>query len=734
MTQRSNPDEILKQIVKLSAGRHRLYIGMAPGVGKTHRMLEEAKEMKRRGIDIVIGYIENQNRPDNLKIISQLEVIPMKKITINNCEYTELDLETILERKPACVVIDELAHSNIPGSLNSKRYQDVLELIKNGISVLSTINVHQIESIAPIVEKNIGIRINETVPDWVINKVDELMVIDMPIDELYKRLETKKIYTEEQLKHALKNFFKKNNLLMLRDLALNFLAEKVDTEVVSEKLKAKIKERILVAIATEEESIKVINHAILIAKTAHADLDIICFSNELHKQIDKLVSEFRELTKGVKGNFILISESTKNISDILVKYIKSNRITLFITNRKSNSQPFISEILSKSNNLDVLYIGENENKISYTKENSDSIKRSNEFIPGKLKIYIGMAPGVGKTYKMLQEARELCKSDKNILLGVIDTHNREETAKLMAGLPVLPLKLIKHQDKFLQEFDLEAAILAKPEVIFVDELAHTNVPGSINNKRYQDVQYLLRAGINVVTAINIQHIESLNDIVEQFSGIKVRETVPDWIISHANEIVLIDISPEALQERLKEGKVYSLDKIEQALAHFFQKKNLIALRELSLKEVAENVEHQLHPVDKTLRVLSIVDINDETLRLIRKSARIANRIQAELIVTHIVNNTNKLLDSRKISIIQLEELVVELGGDFRLIEGKNLIDEICKLETKLKPYYIIISQSLSQPQLPLFKYNKLTSLLNKIRDAHVLIIGDYIKEKEEGRK
>ena len=738
MPKRAEPDEILKQIVKLSSGRHKIFLGMAPGVGKTYRMLEEAKELKKKGIDIVVGYIEAQNRPENLNLINIHEIIPKKVFKINNNEFYDLDLEAIIERRPATLIIDELAHNNFPGSLNQKRYQDIQELLKNGISVLSTLNIHQLDSIAPIIEKNIGIKINETVPDWVLNQADEVVLIDIPIDELYNRLQIKQIYSQEQLKHAMKFFFKRSNLILLRDLALNLVAERVDIEVVSEKVSAKIKARILVSASPKEKSLNLIKHAGELSKTSHANLDILCI---LTNDVDQtIINQLRETTKIHNGNFFLVKDIKRSIADELVHFIKLNRITQVVMGYSKTSrwkQLFsdskVFKILEQTSNLDVLIINKKKEEVKAIEENkSDELEIINkETINlnfGKLQIYIGMAPGVGKTYKMLQDAKELHKRGVNALLGVIDTHGRPETAELMEGLNILPPKLIEHKGKYLQEFDLESAILAKPECILVDELAHTNVPGAINNKRYQDVQYLLRAGINVMSTVNIQHIESLNDIVEQVTGIKVRETVPDWIISHASEIVLIDLSPEALQERLKAGKVYSLDKIEQALTHFFQKKNLIALRELSLREVAESVEHEMYPKEKKSKVLCFVDINANTLRLIRKSARIANRLQAELIFMHIAKTTSKLSEEKKIAIIELEQLIVELGGDFRLVEGKNIVNEIINAVTKIKPDYTIIGEARKKGIVTLLQGGIIRNLLNKISNSHIWFIGDFTRE------
>ena len=738
MPRRAEPDEILKQIVKLSSGRHKIFLGMAPGVGKTYRMLEEAKELKKKGVDIVVGYIETQNRPENLTLINIHEIIPKKVFKINNNEFFDLDLEAIIERNPATVVIDELAHNNFPGSLNQKRYQDIQELLKNGISVLSTLNIHQIDSITPIIEKNIGIKINETVPDWILNQADEVVLVDIPIDELYNRLQTKQIYSPEQLKHAMKYFFKRSNLVLLRELALNLVAERVDVEVVSEKLSAKIKARILVAASPKEKSLNLIKHAGELSKTSHADLDILCI---LTKNVDQaIINQLRETSKTYNGNFFLVKDLKNSVADELIHFIKLNRITQVIMGyskiprwKQLLSKSTVFKVLEKTSNLDVLIISSEKWEFQISVENkNDKLetvdKNPDNFNFGKLKIYIGMAPGVGKTYKMLQDAKEAHNQGHNILLGVIDTHGRPETAELMEGLNILPPKLIEHKGKYLQEFDLESAILAKPEYILVDELAHTNAPGAINNKRYQDVQYLLRAGINVMSTVNIQHIESLNDIVEQVTGIKVRETVPDWIISHASEIVLIDLSPEALQERLKAGKIYSLDKIEQALTHFFQKKNLIALRELSLREVAESVEHEMYPKEKKSNILCFVDINANTLRLIRQSARIANRLQAELIVMHIAKTTSKLSEEKKIGIIELEQLIVELGGDFRLVEGKHIVNEIINAVEKIKPNYTVIGEARKRGIITLLQGGIIRNIVNRISNCHIWVIGDFTRE------
>ena len=212
---------------------------------------------------------------------------------------------------------------------------------------------------------------------------------------------------------------------------------------------------------------------------------------------------------------------------------------------------------------------------------------------GKLKIYIGGAPGVGKSYQMLRDANEMKKSNKDIIIGLIEPYGRKGTVEQIGNLEILPLKEINYKGIKLKELDLEGVIARKPEFVIIDELAHTNVPTSKNKKRFEDVLEILDNGINVMTAVNIQHLESLNDHVNRMTGIKVKETIPDKIIDIADEIEVIDISPDSLRERIKSGKVYSKDKIDSALHNFFRIGNLTALRELALREVANEVDERL---------------------------------------------------------------------------------------------------------------------------------------------
>src|SRR5664279_381471 len=251
---------------------------------------------------------------------------------------------------------------------------------------------------------------------------------------------------------------------------------------------------------------------------------------------------------------------------------------------------------------------------------------------GKFKIYIGMSAGVGKTYRMLQEAHALLKNGINIKVGYVETHGRQETQALIEGLPVIPRREVFYKGKRLEELDVQAILLLHPEVVIIDELAHSNIPGSKNEKRWQDVLDILEAGIEVISAVNIQHIESINEDVKEITGIEVKERIPDKMLQIADEVVNIDLTADELITRLKAGKIYDHTKVQQALQNFFQPDQILQLRELALKEVAGQVErkvdYQITAKQKSFRhehFLACVSSNHEIAqRIIRKTARLAS--------------------------------------------------------------------------------------------------------------
>ena len=279
-------------------------------------------------------------------------------------------------------------------------------------------------------------------------------------------------------------------------------------------------------------------------------------------------------------------------------------------------------------------------------ERQDSVQRFLELIRrshrGKFKVYIGMSAGVGKTCRMLQEARQLLDAGVDVRIGYIETHGRAGTEALVEGLPLVPRRRLFYKGKELEEMDTQAIVNLRPEIVVVDELAHTNIEGSENPKRWQDVMQILDAGISVISAVNIQHIEGLNEVVEEITGIEIRERVPDSVLAMADEVVNIDLTADELIERLKAGKIYRPDKIAAALGNFFTQDNLLQLRELALKEVALRVEKKVDSEvtgSETFRrdkLLAVIDSSEKRARrVIRKTARMATHLNAAFTVLYV---------------------------------------------------------------------------------------------------
>ncbi|MGB2645319.1 MAG: sensor histidine kinase KdpD [Candidatus Acidiferrum sp.] len=264
---------------------------------------------------------------------------------------------------------------------------------------------------------------------------------------------------------------------------------------------------------------------------------------------------------------------------------------------------------------------------------------------GIFKLFLGYAPGVGKTYSMLSEALRRKSRGEDVVIGVVETHGRKGIEELASQMEAVPRKKIEYKGTIFEEMDVDAILARKPEVVLVDELAHTNIPGSLHRKRYEDVQDLLAANIDVVSTLNIQHIESIAPVVRSITGITVRETVPDWVPLTASETVMVDLTPEALHNRMKRGDVYSTEKVERSLKNFFRRGNLIALRELALRQVAEQVDRSLETYmeDEDIRknwgvrerMAICISGNPAGQYLVARGARMARRMDAELYVVHV---------------------------------------------------------------------------------------------------
>ncbi|GAB4469604.1 MAG: KdpD-like non-kinase potassium sensor [Elainellaceae cyanobacterium] len=345
---------------------------------------------------------------------------------------------------------------------------------------------------------------------------------------------------------------------------------------------------------------------------------------------------------------------------------------------------------------------------------------------GKHKIFIGMAPGVGKTYKMLEEAHQLKAEGVDVVIGILETHGRRDTAERAKGLEIIPRLRVSHEGTVLEEMDTDGILGRSPQLALIDELAHTNVPGLPHEKRYQDVEQVLDSGIDVYSTVNIQHLESLNDIIARITGVVVRERIPDRLLDEADAVVLIDVTPETLEARLRDGKIYEQEKIQQSLANFFQRRNLIALRELALREVADTVEEEANNGELNgqscnihERVLVCVSTYPNSVQLLRRGARIANYMNAPLYVVFVADPDRFLTREESLHIETCENLCREFEGTFLRIDKQNVPQAIAQVAEEYHITQIVIGESQQPAWKRLLKGSFTQKLMKRIHQQHI---------------
>lgn len=356
-----------------------------------------------------------------------------------------------------------------------------------------------------------------------------------------------------------------------------------------------------------------------------------------------------------------------------------------------------------------------------------------EGLTGILKIYLGYSAGVGKTYRMLQNAHQMKKQGIDIVIGLVETHGRSETEALLENLEIIPRKSLEYQGIRLEEMDIDAILKRKPAIVLVDELAHTNVPGSRHAKRYQDVEELINAGIHVVTAVNVQHFESINDIVEQMTDVKVKETVPDSVINSADEIELVDIPIDELERRLQEGKVYIPEKARQAMMEFFKRSNLMGLRELSLRYTARQVGEEIlsymrdnaihNPIPVGSRIMIGISASPLSQKLIRIAHRMASDLDAEWFgVTVDSPQFGMLTSAGRQQLAMNMNLAENLGGKVVRLVGNRVADEMAKFARSNNMTLVLLGFPSRSAWDEFIRGSVVNDLIKKMKPIQIMLV------------
>ncbi|MBW7475261.1 universal stress protein [Paenibacillus oenotherae] len=760
--------EVLCSISSLHRGRLNILIGAVSGSGKTYHMLREGQSLQKQGIDVVICAVSTRQRPETVEQIGDLERVPSIHWFDNGLKMKDLDIDALIERNPEVILVDELAHRNREDARFPSRWDDIQCLISHGISVITTVNVHELEGATELAKIYAGIDTKDTVPANVLEMADEVRLIDVTPETILQR------YADGHLRGNPGQFvFERGNIGILRELALRIVAEGVNDSLDKHREEEGLAgpsgatERILVSAQYHWNGSIYIRRGQQIAKRLGGDLFVVAFVNRkkpLTKEADAFKRSIVQMVDKVGGAFQeLPFISRRALPGKLVRYALEHNVTRIVMghSKQSRWQEFrqgsiVNDILKKTKNIDIFLVADRAEyegerilpaRIAtpaasglYRRLTSPEVEQKiGQIRRGKFKVYIGAAPGVGKTYTMLREGNYLLRKGIDVVVGLLETHGRQETADQVGQLSIIERLTLAYRGTELEEMDTEAIIQRNPEVVLIDELAHTNMPGSHYKKRYEDVLKILDAGISVISTVNVQHLESLNDAVEQIAGVRVRETVPDAILRLADEVELIDMTSQALRQRMRDGKVYAMDKVEQALGNFFKTGNLIALRELALREIADDVDERLDSWERrsSLRgpwrrqemIFVCVNIGPNAERLIRRGFRIAYRLKAPWSVACVCcsRQTNWNAEDKK-RMDALETLTNILGGKFEVVTGTKPREVAEALRSKAKDYrasQIIMGQSKRSWWHRLRYGSVVSSLLRLARDTDVLVVAHY---------
>ncbi len=624
-----------EQLLRELGGRARLvvYVASAAGSGKTRRILEDARRLAAEGKRVVIGWIETKARPDLERMAAELLRLPPRKVAIGERVFEDFDCEAALDANPDVVVLDELAHENLPGTAHAKRWQDALALRERGISVIGAFNIQHVETVAPTAEALIGFPVREIIPLSFLQAVDEVIAIDVSPRLLQSRIRAGKIVNDQDIERALNGAFKESTLYMLRELLLRT----VDTLTLP-VVRAGRTSMAAAFVYPNVDQTSFLRRAAAVAEALDLGLEVVPT-----REVDRSVLE--RIVRDLGGEMLRETLDPRTLpTDALrasLVAVPNGKVAAKLANQ---SLPYDLFIVAAGQT----YLGQNPARSPYSQTAGDRLRVGY----GKLTVYLGAAAGAGKTFAMLDRAHQLRAEGADVVVGFVETHGRDETAASLEGLEQVPPKVVSANGIIYREFDRDALIARKPKVALIDELAHTNAPGGIAPKRFFDVLAVLRAGIDVLTTLNVQHLEELGDTILRLTGTVVRETLPDGILALADDVILVDVTPETLRQRLREGKIYPQERIETALSNFFRTENLFTLRELALREAlrARRRERIASPFDRILLAISTVG---RDVGIIPRAGRIAARLAIDFAIAYVADR-GKQVDPALVERLRVE--------------------------------------------------------------------------------
>ncbi len=588
-----------------------VYLGGAPGAGKTHRLLSDAQAEAHAGRRVAIGWVQTKNRPNLSELAAGLPVIPPKRFAIGaGTDVEDFDLDAALASDAETIVLDELAHANPPGAAHPKRWQDALALRDAGKSVLGTFNVMHLDTVAPIAETIVGYPIREIVPMSFLRRADRVIALDISPSVLESRLRTGRIVRDDDVERAAAGLFQARNLELLRELLLRTVDDLTIPVVAPSRTSTAL------AIVSD-----LADPALFLRRIA-AYADALDLALETTSVDDMNRDVFAAAALGADAGRVpappgLARGDISAVRGTLVA-IPAGELA-----RKILARPVDRDVIVADPTRGLLPRSADAGRHPYAHAFGDRMRIGY----GKLTVFLGSVAGSGKTFTMLDRAHQLREENVDVVVALVETHGRAETEAKLRGLETFA-RLPNG------EVDSAGLIARKPTIALIDELAHTNAHPSTYAKRYDDVLAILRTGIDVYTTLNVQHLTGVGDAVERLTGTRVRETLPDSILELAEEVIFVDVTPDVLRQRLREGKIYPPERVEAALANFFRGENLAALRELAVRELIRARTERRHG-RPAARIVLGASPRLRDVPLVQRVGRLCERLSVDLRVVVI---------------------------------------------------------------------------------------------------
>jgi two-component system, OmpR family, sensor histidine kinase KdpD len=654
-------------------GRLKVYLGAAPGSGKTFAMLREARERRTHGEDVVVGFVETHGRKRTQEAIGTLEVVPRVRIPYKSVILEEMDLDAVLERRPQVALVDELAHTNVAGVKNPKRWQDIEDLRDAGIDVITTVNVQHLESVTDLVEHITGITVRETVPDRVLDAADEIQFIDISPEALRKRMQHGNVYGKDRVEGALSNFFRPGNLAALREIALRLVAQRIAREQAGSVL---VPQDVIVGVSGRASSAVLIRRAVRIARRYGGACTVV------HVADPRGQTEWRQLATELDCNVRIVPGG--KIADAIITAaheLGARHVVLgepvvpglFGRVRRTVVDRAMDELPDVDLHVVARWSPQRPERPAYERPSPEALLEALS-APlrrrGRLRIYLGYARGCGTTTAMLDEAKRSHDRGADVVIAGL----APGCPPAPGGVPVLrPTDLRQPADRL----DLAALLARNPDRIVVDDLAGMTTDGRTIASA---LPAILDSGITVIATVHLADLRSTVDtighLIDRPAG---RPVLDDSVVDAADELELVDITPDDLRERIREGEVLPRTSAASALQAEFRTDLLAVMREMALRRIAEHTDRRLMeymrtrkitaPWEARPRILACVPPRPGAEHIIRRAASAAGR-RGEPFTAATVRPTHRTDDERS-TVGGYATLTHQLGGEFVTLDGRD---------------------------------------------------------------